>query len=655
MSCSDVVCGTGGWTGPKPGDPDNNLLLSASPAFGGIDVNWTYPASNPHAVSFVKLYRASTDNFDLALQIANVSGSFYYDKLTTGAIYYYWIKVVSINGTEGELIGPASATAKPLIEDMITLLSGKIDQSLLAQALTTDIGKITNNYDELMGRINERIAVHAALSAALEEVQTGLVDAMTFIGQEITSRTNGDSALVNVVNSIAAANRDNLALIQQESAVRVGADSALGLRIDSVVASSSNAAALVETERLARVSADGALGARIDAVAVAATNASAAVTDITSAKIGYSAIGATSVPFDGDGATVVYPIGKYPAASYPEYAADRTRIIDKIGVTQWNATPAGSIKQLTWLSGLPLASAIKKVGVTGPNGEVASLEQGFIAQKDLNGKFKAMYTAKIQSTNSDGTKIIGGFGIEGDAVGIAANFDVDTFSVGRTNGAKRKPFMVEGGSVYIDDAAINKLTFNKLRDEAGSFIVENGKLKANYIHVERIMGGGYTRYDWPTSGQNGFYLGPEGFALGNYNNNNYFWVEANGNIRTPGFSVINGVMSVNQINVIKTANILGRSATSVDSINGVDNASVEVFLSGVSGEVYDVVLLATAQQPKSGFFRLRDNGDDVIVGLGEGLTSISWCLTGAANSTHIYQTIADFGIQCVLTVFVSKR
>ena len=71
--------------------------------------------------------------------------------------------------------------------------------------------------------------------------------------------------------------------------------------------------------------------------------------------------------------------------------------------------------------------------------------------------------------------------------------------------------------------------------------------------------------------------------------------------------------------------------------------------------VYDVLLLATAQQPKLGFFRLRDNGDDVIVGLGEGLTSISWCLTGAANSTHIYQTIADFGIQCVLTVFVSKR
>lgn len=38
-------------------------------------------------------------------------------------------------------------------------------------------------------------------------------------------------------------------------------------------------------------------------------------------------------------------------------------------------------------------------------------------------------------------------------------------------------------------------------------------------------------------------------------------MEANGNIHTPGFSVINGVMTIDQVNVVKTANISGNAVT----------------------------------------------------------------------------------------------
>ena len=56
-SCTTGTCGVGGWGGPLPGDPDNNSVLTATPAFGGIDVSWSYPGTNPQAVAHTVLYR----------------------------------------------------------------------------------------------------------------------------------------------------------------------------------------------------------------------------------------------------------------------------------------------------------------------------------------------------------------------------------------------------------------------------------------------------------------------------------------------------------------------------------------------------------------------------------------------------------------------
>ena len=121
MSCTDIVCGTGGWAGPLPGDPDNNSVLRATPAFGGIDVSWTMPATNPFAVAHTVIRRGRTNNFNAAVFLASVGGDFFYDKSDTAqpVEHFYWIQFVSVNGTYGDWIGPASAVAKPLIEQVI--------------------------------------------------------------------------------------------------------------------------------------------------------------------------------------------------------------------------------------------------------------------------------------------------------------------------------------------------------------------------------------------------------------------------------------------------------------------------------------------------------------------------------------------------------
>lgn len=413
MTCSTNACGIGGWGGPLPGDPDNNSVLTATPAFGGIDVAWTYPTTNPQAVAHVLLYRGVLATFSGAIQIAVVSGDRYYDKSQSAlnVTYYYWIKIVSVNGTVGQLIGPSSAMAKPPISNVIEQLTGQISVGLLAQSLKADIDKITLNATAITAEVNNRIAANNALSASLATVQTNLNTAVTLINTEITNRTNANTALVGQVNTVAAANTTNAAAIVTETNARIAADTALSTQITTVQTS-------------------------------AATNL----------------------------ATVQQTL-----------QTNITTVDDK-------ATAIG-----------------------------------------------ARYTVQVGANN-----LVGGFGIYNSGATIEAGFDVNTFWVGSSQDNKKKPFIIDGGVVYIDESAINKLTFTKLRDEAGTVMVENGKLKAAYLQVNEINGGAMTGYAWPAAGLSGFHLGPNGLLLGNANNGKYFQVEVGGNVIAPGFQIIDG-------------------------------------------------------------------------------------------------------------------
>lgn len=203
-TCGDV-CGTGGWTGPLPGDPDNNSILTATPAFGGIDVTWTYPVINPFAVAHTLLYRSPTPNFNGSMERQVVAGNFFYDKLDNGSTYYYWIKIVSINGTVGELIGPASATARPLIEDLIEQLTGKIDNGVLAVALKNEFSRVSALDMAVQTALTTALNGDAALAAALIGVQTSTDAVFASVADEIAARIAANVALVDALNAHASA------------------------------------------------------------------------------------------------------------------------------------------------------------------------------------------------------------------------------------------------------------------------------------------------------------------------------------------------------------------------------------------------------------------------------------------------------------------
>lgn len=236
MACENNVCGTGGWAGPLPGDPDNNLVLSATPAFGGIDIAWSYPASNPAAVAHTILYRGTTNHFEWAIQYRICAGDNFYDAIPKSLIreYFYWIQVVSVNGTVGDPIGPAVCIPKGTIEEIMQDLSGLIDDTLLSESLRGKLDMIALLQGDLANESVARFAANTALSDAIAAVQSETGQALVFIQDEITTRTTANEAMLDSVNALAVGLGDASAALAEETLLRVTAESAIAARITAV-------------------------------------------------------------------------------------------------------------------------------------------------------------------------------------------------------------------------------------------------------------------------------------------------------------------------------------------------------------------------------------------------------------------------------------
>lgn len=187
-----TMCGTGGWSGPLPGDPDNNVLLSATPIFGGVVVSWTFPATYPHAVAHVLVYRGTTSNYAASVKIATVKSSQFFDANlgNTEIQYYYWIQLVSINGTTADAIGPATALSRPTIETIIEQLTGRIEDGALSLSLKQEIDKITILRQDLTAEEYARIAANSALGALVTALQTDTEASIETLVQGILDQTN---------------------------------------------------------------------------------------------------------------------------------------------------------------------------------------------------------------------------------------------------------------------------------------------------------------------------------------------------------------------------------------------------------------------------------------------------------------------------------
>lgn len=220
MTCSENTCGTGIGSVILPGDPDNNSILTALPAFGGVEVSWTLPSTNAHGIAYVRIFRGLTNSFNSALLIANASGDRYFDRFdwstTIATNLYYWVQYVSINGTVNDPIGPASAVPRRTIDEVIEQLTAQIDYNMLSVELKGTVDK-ADLYKQAQDAVNTTVSTEqVSIRDALALVQSDIDNAFVLISQESTARQSAGNAFASQLTTLAVSTGENLATAQTE-------------------------------------------------------------------------------------------------------------------------------------------------------------------------------------------------------------------------------------------------------------------------------------------------------------------------------------------------------------------------------------------------------------------------------------------------------
>lgn len=441
------VCGTGGFTGPKPGDPDNNVVLNAQTVFGGIDVSWTYPATNPHAVAFVILHRGLTPDYYSSVQHRIVAGNSYFDKIevTVPTQYYYWIRIVSANGTTAEPIGPDSAYATPTVQDLLEYLTGAIDSSVLAQALKEPLTRIPVIELNLAQEAQNRLNAIGALQTYLSEVGASADQTRALLLQESQAREEEDYAIVERIDLMYAEFDDSISAILQTYETKVDAEQArAALRNTITTEYQGHVATILE-----------------DYVTITDSNQALATLQLS-----------IQSDYEGHVATI---LTNYETAAQ---AASARAALQTVIQTNYEGYVSTALTSYQTISAANSALSSLRTEVQAyTDTAIAGISVDYTAEvDDINNVLQALYTVRLTVNG-----LVGGFGIHGTATEIVAGFDVDSFWIGRTNANRVKPFILTGDTVYIDNAVINQLTADKIdsrglsiRDMAGNIILAAG-------------------------------------------------------------------------------------------------------------------------------------------------------------------------------------
>ena len=236
------LCGTGLFDRPPadddpPGHPGAEIWAIGVPT--GINVWWNYPDINAHTVAYFTLYRGLSADFTTASYLATVGASFYAD-LDTGLDYetrfYYWVQYTTINGTKGPLVGPADATMRRRIQDIIDELVNQINESMLTQNLRSEIGRITDLDSSLSIERQERLFGDDILTDLWAQLEIDLGEIGTFIGQTQLEFTNENAALAASLNFMIAKYNENAAAIAEEKVAFATAVRAVATSVETLEA-----------------------------------------------------------------------------------------------------------------------------------------------------------------------------------------------------------------------------------------------------------------------------------------------------------------------------------------------------------------------------------------------------------------------------------
>ena len=272
------------------------------------------------------------------------------------------------------------------------------DTSANASAITSLTSTVGTNTSAISTEATTRANADTALAADITSLTSTVSGNTSSISSEATTRANADTALAADITSLTSTVSGNTSSISSEATTRANADTALAADITSLTSTVNSNTSSVSSEAITRANADSALAADI--------------TSLTSTVNG------------------------------------NTSSISSEAVTRSNADSA-------------LAADISTVTST-VNGVSSSVTTNTAAISTIDGNASAGFVLKTNAAGKVAQMVLGSNASSGSGATSTIAFLADTFKIDNNAGSSVSPFIVSGGSVFIDNARITNLSGTKI-------------------------------------------------------------------------------------------------------------------------------------------------------------------------------------------------
>ena len=306
------------------------------------------------------------------------------------------------------------------------------DSSLvtLYNSLSSTVSTNTNNISTAQGDIVTLTTDTSANATAITNLTASVNTNTAGISTEQTARANADTALAADITSLTSTVGTNTSAISSEATTRANADTALASDITSLTSTVSGNTSAISSEATTRASADAALTTSItNLTSTVGTNTSAISSEATTRANADTALASD-------------------ITSLTSTVGTNTSAISSEATTRANADSAlsTSITNLTSTVGTNTASVSTNASAITDINDNASA--AYVLQLNANGKVAQM----VLESNADA----------GTGATSTISFLADTFKIDNDAGTSVSPFVVSGGSVFIDNARITNLSGTKI-------------------------------------------------------------------------------------------------------------------------------------------------------------------------------------------------
>lgn len=564
-------------SGPIPPTP------SKLEAFGGltwITLTWEFPRGYER-LAFFEIWRSEEDALGSAVLVGQTFGAPWAEEVGPSRRLYYWVRAVSdagsaspfnaVEGTLGET-GLDVGLVLDTLEGQITeneLFKDLADRIDLIDAPGTTPGSVAAR---VLAEKNERVAADQAITQTVNTQFSQFGDSLAIQQQRIDTLADDQSATASDVSDLQVSVNGNTAAIQQEASVRAAADGSISGKYSVKVDTNGYVAGFGLISQPNN-------GATVSTFIIRADTFSIANPTGPSVPPALPFIvRTTATTING----VAVPVGVYMRDGFIQNgtitnAKVGNAAIDNAKIANVSAAKltAGAIGVSNYIESTNYQSGQSGWRIHGNgNSEFANttVRGQVIATSGTIGSVK-IAQGGLESTNWNGTA---GWRIAADGSVV--------FSSGTFGGSLKAATGTFAGSL---SAATG--TF------AGSLSAASGTFTGT-VSAGQYVSGAFTSWDWPSPGQTGVYLSSQGMKLGNFRNNKFVELRQNGDIITPGFQVVDGVMTVSAVNIINTLQLAGEAVMVPRSGAGSDY-SFTVNVAGMpAGQQCQLVVIAMARK-----------------------------------------------------------